>query len=150
MKIYKGYVLLSELYTKAKVSNSLFRQLNGVVLEKLGGYEDTKGGILAVKIDSLSEKYEQIALDCIDLEKYYMYSHFSQELGMCKDWLSVVEYYKKEKFNGIQIGKKRFIELPDKFINIAKQGYTPFKITAKSSEYAEYKIIIQGIEIGFY
>lgn len=143
MMLLNGFVLLKELYSKANVSNSLFGQLNGVVIEKIGSD-------CIVKTDSLPEKYKKIALECSDLGGYYFYTQFSRELGMCNDWMHVVEYHRKKKFDGIIVGKKKLLKLSDEFVDYVKQGYTPFKITPTSKEFAEHKIVMQGIEIGFY
>jgi hypothetical protein len=142
MKSFKGYVLQSELSTKAKVSNSLFAQLN-LKRQKMGFYS-------CLLKESLPLKYREIAeKECLDLEEYCSYTLLSTELGMCEDYIAVMERYKP--FEHKKIGGAKLFKLSTEFIKNINKGLIPFKIKDNEDEkYAEKIIQMQGIKIGFY
>lgn len=143
MKIFKGYVLLQELYKKANVSNSLFQQMSGVVIEKMGH-------TAVVKVDSLPIKYKKIAQRCTDLENYYTYTALNDELGLGVDKLHNWDRSKKMTFEHKRVGNHKLFKLSRVFIGFVSKGFIPFLIDKKSKEYANYQIEMQGLKIGFY
>lgn len=142
MENFKGYVLQSELVKNAKVSTSLFSQMN--LKSK------NMGGLVCILKSSLPKKYKIIAENkCEDLYKYCSFAYLSNELGMCEDYLSSIERYKP--FTHKRIGKIKLFELNKEFISCVKEKLTPFKIRNKDDEeYAKQTIEMQGLKIGFY
>lgn len=143
MELFKGYVLQAELAKKAKVSLSIFRQLQGVEFKKMGN-------LACIKKDTLPAKYQTFANDCIDLEFYASYSYLSRALSMSKDYLNVIENYKDKKFDGLRVSNIRLFKLNEIFIEKLADGLTPFKIKRGELELADESITMQDILIGFY
>lgn len=141
MNSFKGYVLQAELSEKAKVSNSLFRQLNGLEFKKMGL-------LTCIKKSSLPCKYKEIAEECIDLEKYWSFSFISKEIGMCEDFMSDLE--RRKSIISRKIGGVKLFELSSEFCEKLEKGLTPFKIRNKEDSFAEETILMQGLKIGFY
>lgn len=142
MELLEGYVLMHELYKKANVSNSLFRQME-LKFKKMG--RDT-----CILKESLPIKYKEIAeKECLDLEEYYGFSCLSIELGMSKDYLSAMA--KIKPFESKKIGGSKLFKLSEEFVSFIKENLTPFKIKNKDDEeYAKQIIEMQGLKIGFY
>ncbi len=141
MELYTGYVLQSEIVKKAKVSTSLFSQMD-LTIKKMGGYS-------CIFKESLPLKYKKIAQECSDLEEYSGYTYLSNELGMCEDYIAVMERYKP--FEHKKIGAVKLFKLSREFIANIKKGLIPFKIKNKDDEeYAIEIIEMQGLKIGFY
>ena len=139
----KGYILISELTKKTGVASSLWRQLNNLVFEKMGN-------ATIVKVDSLPEKYKEVAKACTDLEKYITFSELSRKLGMCDDYIACTEVWREKKFKKKKIGKFNLFELTDEFVKLENEGLTPFILNGETQQYAEYGIEMQGLKIGFY
>ena len=142
MELFGGYILQSELVDKAKVSTSLFSQMD-LKSKKMGHYR-------CLLKDSLPSKYKVIAEnECQDLAKYCSYTHLSVEIGMCEDYIAQIERYKTFEYK--KIGHAKLFELNKEFISYIKKGLTPFKIKNKEDkEYAKEIIEMQGLKIGFY
>ena len=142
MELFEGYILQSELVDKAKVSTSLFSQMD-LTIKRMGGYS-------CILRDSLPSKYKVIAEnECQDLATYCSYTHLSVEIGMCEDYIAQIERYKPFEYK--RIGHAKLFELNKEFISHIKKGLTPFKIKNKDDEeYAEKIIEMQGLKIGFY
>ena len=143
MKIFRGYVLLQELYKKAEVANSLFQQLDGVVIEKMGHTR-------VVKVDSLPLKYKKIALECTDLENYYTFTALNDELGLGVDKLHYWYRDKKIDFEHIKVGRHKLFKLSKAFIGFVSKGFVPFLLDDSNARYADYMVEMQGLKIGFY
>ncbi|WP_419768559.1 hypothetical protein [Arcobacter sp.] len=141
--IYEGYVLNSELHKKAGVSHCAISQLTSVTKDKLGK-------LVIIKKGTLPEKYQSAAEKCTDLGKYTLMAEFNRELGMCPHYLSVFEINHNLEFKGVKILDTRLIELPERIIELFKEGKTLFKITSDNEEYADEVIDMQGLKIGFY
>jgi hypothetical protein len=141
MELYTGYVLQSEIVKKAKVSTSLFSQMD-LTIKKMGGYS-------CIFKESLPLKYKKIAQECSDLGEYCNFTTLSIELGMCVDYIAVMErhipfVYKK-------VGRTKLLKLSKEFIENINKGLNPFKIKNKDDEeYAIEIIEMQGLKIGFY
>lgn len=142
MELFRGYVLQSQLVKNAKVSTSLFSQMN-LKSKNMGGYR-------CIQKDSLPFKYKIIAENkCEDLYKYCSFAYLSSEIGMCEDYLASIERYRP--FTYKRIGKIKLFELNNEFIKNINKGLNPFKIKNKDDEeYAELIIEMQGLKIGFY
>lgn len=142
MELFKGYVLMHELYKKANVSNALFRQME-LQFKKMG--RDT-----CILKESLPLKYKEIAeKECLDLEEYYGFCCLSIELGMSKDYLSAIA--KNKPFESKKIGGSKLFKLSEEFIKNINKGLNPYKIKNKEDEeYAKQIIEMQGLKIGFY
>lgn len=141
MELFKGYVLQSELIKKAKVSNSLFSQMD-LITKKMGGYS-------CILKESLPFKYKKIAQECLDLEEYCNFTTLSNELGMCEDYIAVMERYKPFKYK--RVGHAKLFKLSKEFIQNIEKGLTPFKLKDKDDKELSKQIIeMQGLKIGFY
>ena len=126
MNAFKGYVLQNELADKAKVSNSLFRQLKNLKFVKMGG-------LTCILKDSLPPKYKSVAeKECLDLEKYRSFSYISVELGMSEDYMSQMERY--IAIVSKKISHIKLFELSSEFIENIEKGLNPFKIRNKDDE----------------
>lgn len=143
--IYKGYVLNSELHKKANVANNLFKQLDGVVSEKMGNF-------VVIKKDTLPEKYRGIAETCTDLEKYYPMREFERLLGLTPDHLSSLLCQKLVSLKTKKIYGARLVEMTDSFIDLLSKKKTPFYISKQkqNADFADVIIDMYGIKIGFY
>lgn len=148
MKILKGYVLVSEITKKANKTDPWLHEASYAQIEQLGT-------IPAVLKTSLLVKYQKLANQCHDLEFYYPYAELSRELGRDKDFIGVLDYQRKKKnkkpFDSIKIGGYKLFKLSDDFVELIKQGFTPYKLGAKFDK-SDYKHIItmQDMKIGFY
>lgn len=141
MESFKGYVLQAELIKKAKVSDSLFSQMNLQTKQM--------GQLVCIYKNSLPEKYKKIAQNCQDLKEFCSYSFLSDELGMCTDYIAVTERYKTFEYK--KIGHVKLFKLSNEFVEMIEKGLTPFKIKDKEDEkYADKIIKMQGIKIGFH
>ena len=142
MELFEGYVLQSELVDKAKVSTSLFSQMD-LKSKKMGGYS-------CILKDSLPFKYKVIAEnECQDLARYCSYTQLSIDIGMSESYLAQIARHKI--FETKKIGHVKLFELNKEFISYIKKGLTPFKIKNKEDkEYAKEIIEMQGLKIGFY
>ena len=142
MELFEGYVLQSELVDKAKVSTSLFSQMD-LKSKKMGGYS-------CILKDSLPFKYKVIAEnECQDLARYSSYTQLSIDIGMSESYLAQIARHKI--FETKKIGHVKLFELNKEFISYIKKGLTPFKIKNKEDkEYAKEIIEMQGLKIGFY
>ncbi|MDC7250328.1 MAG: hypothetical protein PQJ49_10465 [Sphaerochaetaceae bacterium] len=143
MNSFEGYILESELYKKAKVSASLFKEIKGVEIKKMGNTS-------IVKKDTLPTKYKAAASKCQDLDKHLTMAFFNELLGCSRNYLLVYEHYKKIKFTGLKIGGYRLIEISEEFKTLWNKGKVPFLIKPDNEEYADEIIQMQGLEIGFY
>lgn len=148
MKIYDGYILVSEITAKANRSAAWLYETKSVKIEHMGGTP-------VVKIESLSEKYQQVAKQCQDMKYYYPYSVFSREIGRARDFIGVLEDQRRKSnkptFESKKIGRYRLLKLSEEFIEFAKQGLVPCKLGVKYDK-EDFKVIIemQGMKIGFY
>ena len=145
MIIFDGYVFIHQLHLEAKVSQTLFAQMENIEIKKMGSAP-------VVKIESLPPKYKKIALEkCKDLEHYYSFSAFSEELGLDRSYLSMTNSIHTKRFDVWKYGKKMMIKLSNEFVGFVKQGLTPFLIKNDDDlKYAEKQIEMQGFRIGFY
>ncbi|WP_294962078.1 hypothetical protein [Sulfurimonas sp.] len=143
MKIFKGYVLLQELYKKAGVTNSLFQQIVGVEIEKMGH-------TAVVRIDSLPLKYKKVAHECINLGEYYTYTALNDGLGLGVDKLHYWDRSKEMSFEHKRVGNHKLFKLSKAFIGFVSKGFIPFLLDNSNKKYADYTVEMQGLKIGFY
>lgn len=143
--IYEGYVLNSELWRKANVANNLFRQLNGVVIDKMGHFE-------VIKKETLPERYKSAAEECTDLGRYYPIREFERLLGLTPDHLSSMMCQKLIFMKTKKIHRARLVEVTDAFIEQMRNKKTPFYVSKQkqNAEFADVIIDMNGIKIGFY
>lgn len=148
MKIYEGYVLLSELAKMARKSVAWGYGTKGVDIEYMGRAP-------VVKKETLPLKYKIMAEQCIELKHYTTFAEFSREIGRTKDYINVLENQKrkanKPPFESIKVGHYKLLKLSEDFISMIQKGLTPYKLSQKYDE-DDYKHIIemQGMKIGFY
>jgi len=90
MKIFNGYILVSEITAKANKSAAWLYETKSAQIEYMGGTP-------VVKISSLSEKYQELAKQCQDMKTYYPYADFSREIGRTKDFIGVLADQRKQK-----------------------------------------------------
>jgi len=148
MKIFNGYILVSEITAKANKSAAWLYETKSAQIEYMGGTP-------VVKISSLSEKYQELAKQCQDMKTYYPYADFSREIGRTKDFMGVLADQRKQKnkpiFESKKIGRYRLLKLSEEFIELANQNLIPCKLGQKYDK-EDFKAIIemQGMKIGFY
>lgn len=107
------------------------------------------GNFVCVLKDSLPEKYKKVAEQCIDLEKYWTYSHINEALCLSLHYMSVTE--RQQSIISKSFNRTKLFELSTEFIEKINEGLTPFKIKNKEDEeYAKQIIEMQGLKIGFY
>ncbi|MFY9088927.1 hypothetical protein [Arcobacter aquimarinus] len=142
MSLFKGYILQAELVNKTKITTSNFSQLK-VVKKKMGN-------LSCLLKSSLPDKYKSIAeKECLDLERFWSFSHLSRELGMNEDY--ICDLARRKSIISIKTNGIRLIKLTDEFIEKLNMGLCPFKIKDDSDkEFARETIDMQGIKIGFY
>lgn len=148
MKILKGYVLVTEISKKANKTDQWLHMASYAHLEYIGS-------IPAVLKSSLPKKYQEVANQCQDLEFYYPFNEFSKEIGKTKDYISTLNYQRvkanKKPFDSFKIVHYRLLKLSDEFVNLVKQGFTPYKVGKKDDEsYYKHIITMQDLKIGFY
>lgn len=154
MKIFNGYILVSEITAKANKTASWLYTTKSVEIEHIGG-------VPVVKIDSLPKKYQDLGKECQDLRNYYPYAEFGREIGRASAFMNVIDFQRRKahkankKNKPLIIGKKvrgyKLIELSEEFIELANKTLTPYKLGQKYDK-DDFKVIIemQGMKIGFY
>lgn len=148
MKIFEGYVLVSELTAKAKKSAAWLYETKSAQIEYMTGTP-------VIKTSSLPEKYQKLAKQCQDMKTYYPYADFSREIGRTKDFMGVLANQRRKAnkagFESKKVGRYRLLKLSDEFIEQIQKGLIPYKLGQKDNK-EDYKEIIemQGMKIGFY
>jgi len=148
MKIYEGYILVSEITQKANKASSWLYSIKGIDIEYIGG-------VPVIKKSLIPYKYKHLSNDCQDLRNYYPYAEFSRELGRVKDFLNVLECQRrkanKKEFESLKINGYRLLKLSDEFIELIEKRLNPYKLR-QNCNINDYKVVIemQDMKIGFY
>lgn len=148
MKIFDGYILVSEITGRANKSAAWLYSTKSIEIEYMGNTP-------VVKKTSIQPKYQHLAEQCQDLRNYYTYASFSVELGRTKDFMNVLENQrkkqKKEPFESIKVRSHRLLKLSEEFIILVEEGLSPYKL-GQNYDPNDYDVIIemQNMKIGFY
>lgn len=148
MKIYDGYILVSEITAKANKSFAWLYDLKPVTVEHIDG-------TAIVKIEQIPEQYKHLAKECQNLRNYYPYASFSREIGRASQFMCVIDNQRrkanKPPFETLKIRGHKLIKLSEEFIELANKNLIPYKLGQKYDK-EDFKVIIemQGMKIGFY
>lgn len=142
MKIFEGYIFVSEMTQKANKAPAWLYLLKNVEIEKMGHSA-------IVKTSTIPEKYQHIAKQCQDLKYYCSFAYFSVEIGRSRNNMAVIS--KQRKIENKKINGHRLIKLSEEFVELVQKNLTPFKLTPNCKEEDYVKVIeIEKMKIGFY
>ena len=148
MKIYEGYVLVSELTHKANKSDAWLHTLANVEIDYIQG-------VAVVKTSTVPKKYQHLVKECQDMRNYYPFSSFSKEIVRESSYMAVLANQRakanKPPFETLKIRGHRLLKLSEEFIELAQQGLNVYKLGQSDKEEDFKKVIVmQGMKIGFY